>query len=474
MGCYFPLPLRPTPEPPAGRPRRLPAAACRCPTGSAGEPTGARSCWPTSTAGLEPAIARGRVKSLRVMEQVRKTEDLASRAYDQSPVMSYGTYYAKRCWGTVPVEADGSAHFRAPALREIYFQVLDAEGRELQRMTSGVQVMPGERLSCVGCHEPRQTAPPATRRVPLAARRPPRALEPPAWGHDGIVDFPTVVQPVLDQLLRRAATAARDPAGGCDLSGDKTRYFNMAYDNLLGRSRSYRQHDMDTGEMLDGGAGQGQTAGPFLLAAADAHGGESAAVDRLPRQPAARTTSTAEHCEQRRSRWRTGSGSTCGSTPTCPTTAPTPTAGRTRPAGATCGPTRRPGQLSAWFARDFLGVYDRRCADVPRQPGGTTDWEGRFAWINLTRPAAEPGADGPSEPSAGGRGIATPVNGQPPPLLREHRRPRLPDHAPAPSRPAARLALETPEADMPASPAQGAVARWAETVSELNATGSAP
>ena len=91
-------------------------------------------------------IRRGQVKYLRVMEQVRKTEDLRGRAYDQSPVMSYGTYYAKRCWGTVPVEEDGSAHFLAPALREIYFQALDAEGRELQRMTSAVQLMPGERL----------------------------------------------------------------------------------------------------------------------------------------------------------------------------------------------------------------------------------------------------------------------------------------------------------------------------------------
>ncbi len=73
------------------------------------------------------------------MEQVRKTEDIpvtphivdfGPRAYDQSPLMSYGTYYAKRCWGTVPVEDDGSAHFQVPALREVYFQACDAEGRD--------------------------------------------------------------------------------------------------------------------------------------------------------------------------------------------------------------------------------------------------------------------------------------------------------------------------------------------------------
>jgi len=172
------------------------------------------------------------------MEQMRKTRDLAGRAYDQSPVMSYGTYYAKRSWGTVPVEADGSAYFRVPALREIYFQALDAEGRELQRMTSAVQLMPGERLGCVGCHEPRQTTPPAGTPVPLAARRPPVRPTPPPWGNRGVI--------------------GPNPDGGYDLSGDKTRLFNMAYDNLLGRSRSYRQHDMASGEMLPREAARGR------------------------------------------------------------------------------------------------------------------------------------------------------------------------------------------------------------------------
>ena len=116
MGCSFPIPLRPTPVPVA-IPSRVQTAS--------------EDAWGVVMLadvyrGLEPVIQRGRVKSLRVMEQVRKTEDLKSRAFDQSPVMSYGTYYAKRCWSTVPVEADGSAHFRVPAMREIYFQVLDA------------------------------------------------------------------------------------------------------------------------------------------------------------------------------------------------------------------------------------------------------------------------------------------------------------------------------------------------------------
>ncbi|MCF0234230.1 MAG: PD40 domain-containing protein, partial [Thermoguttaceae bacterium] len=80
--------------------------------------------------GLAPFVERGAVKKLRIMEQIRKTEELRDRAFDQSPSMGVATYYAKRCWGEVPVEEDGSANFYAPALREIYFQALDAEGRE--------------------------------------------------------------------------------------------------------------------------------------------------------------------------------------------------------------------------------------------------------------------------------------------------------------------------------------------------------
>ena len=38
--------------------------------------------------------------------------------------------------GTVPVEADGSAYFRAPARKPLYFQAVDAEGRAIQSMRS--------------------------------------------------------------------------------------------------------------------------------------------------------------------------------------------------------------------------------------------------------------------------------------------------------------------------------------------------
>ena len=230
QSCYFPIPLQPK-ETPVRIPDRVEAVP-RVPETTEGNPTGIVMLADVYE-GLEPTIARGRVKSIRVMEQVRKTEDLVSRAFDQSPLMSYGTYYAKRDWGTVAVEEDGSAHFRVPALREIYFQVLDAEGRELQRMTSGLQLMPGERVSCIGCHEGRQSTPRSLSGLPLAAHMPPRDLKPPEWGTDGILDYPSLVQPVLDRHCVECHSGPT-PDGGYDLTGDKTRYFSMSYDICWG------------------------------------------------------------------------------------------------------------------------------------------------------------------------------------------------------------------------------------------------
>ena len=89
---------------------------------------------------------------------------------------------AKHVYGTVPVEPDGSAHFCVPAERPVYFQALDGQFNEVQRMRSYVHLQPGEQLSCIGCHEHRFSAPPTPRqRLPLALRRGPSSIEPPPW-----------------------------------------------------------------------------------------------------------------------------------------------------------------------------------------------------------------------------------------------------------------------------------------------------
>ena len=161
--------------------------------------------------GIAPPVKRGDVKYIRVVEEVRSNlEQLANGAYrhDHEPFMHFyaspvdlvngpsgwPTYVAKAPHGIVPVEEDGSARFYAPAGKVLYFQALDKDFNELQRMRSVVQLQPGERRSCIGCHEHRQMAPPNTHRLKA---RTAQHLDCPPWS-GAAFSFEEVVQPVLD------------------------------------------------------------------------------------------------------------------------------------------------------------------------------------------------------------------------------------------------------------------------------------
>jgi len=93
--------------------------------------------------------------------------------------------------------------------------------------------MPGETQSCIGCHEDAFMAPPSGEAFVKLLRRKPDDIKPPPWG-DGPIDFARHVQPVFDKYCIKCHSGA-DPKKGLDLSGDKTRFFNMAYDSLLNR-----------------------------------------------------------------------------------------------------------------------------------------------------------------------------------------------------------------------------------------------
>jgi hypothetical protein len=172
--------------------------------------------------GLSPAVRRGAARYIRVCQEVRADLlRLPGGEYqkDHEPFMDwyatpvhlvsgpYGwpTYVAKGDLGTAPVEEDGSASFLAPAGKVLYFQLLDENFTELQRMRSVVQLQPGERRGCIGCHESRTAAPPV--RPVAALRRPPSVLEPPPWG-TGPFSYEKVVQPVWDARCVRCHDAA--------------------------------------------------------------------------------------------------------------------------------------------------------------------------------------------------------------------------------------------------------------------------
>ena len=162
LGCYNPLALRPRPRPPVIPPLSPgeefvdvdPVVAGIRPDDS----IQATFVLDDVYEGLQGHVQRGEIKSLQIMELVPKTRPhTGGYAWNISPLVGRGTFYVRRLIGTVPVEEDGSAHFAVPALRDISFNALDAEGRVLQKMGSTTQAMRGEQQGCIGCHEHRGT-----------------------------------------------------------------------------------------------------------------------------------------------------------------------------------------------------------------------------------------------------------------------------------------------------------------------------
>ncbi len=150
-------------------------------------------------------IERGTVKLLRVVALEFRAAGIGSNgnngpaggALISTPVSIQGTWDVKRVLGTTPVHDDGSACFTLPARTPVYFQALDAKGHAVQTMRSWMSLQPSESVSCVGCHENKNSAPPVAR-TSQALLGGPQPLTPPEWGTDGF-GFIRHVQPILDK-----------------------------------------------------------------------------------------------------------------------------------------------------------------------------------------------------------------------------------------------------------------------------------
>jgi len=137
-------------------------------------------------------VPRGTVKRLRLFAY----HFCYWRTGGHASVGAESSWDIKRVLGTVPVEPDGSAYFRIPANTPISLQPLDGKGRALQLMRSWLVGMPGETLSCVGCHESQMDTPPNYGAEAL--RRRPADIQP--WlGPPRPFAFACEVQPVLDK-----------------------------------------------------------------------------------------------------------------------------------------------------------------------------------------------------------------------------------------------------------------------------------
>jgi hypothetical protein len=145
---------------------------------------------------------------------------------------------ARMLLGTVPVEADGSAYFRAPAKKPLYFQAVDENGRAVQSMRSVTYLQPGERQGCVGCHEPRGTTPINGQGL-LALQRPPSKIHP---GPDGTRPFSytRLFQPILDKhCIQCHDGEAGDLKSKLVLTGEPAGTFSKSYESLRKYVRWY-------------------------------------------------------------------------------------------------------------------------------------------------------------------------------------------------------------------------------------------
>jgi len=147
-------------------------------------------------------IQRGTIKKLRVVEVKYRAYSLKgpfSRGSAVTSAIGYNTVWdVKNILGEVDVMEDGSASFYVPARVPFYLQALDENGDMVQTMRSWATLMPGEKFSCIGCHEDKNSAPPNKNKRPIAMTLPPQRLKPVTTYTNGF-SFVKEVQPILDK-----------------------------------------------------------------------------------------------------------------------------------------------------------------------------------------------------------------------------------------------------------------------------------
>jgi hypothetical protein len=173
-------------------------------------------------------IPRGAIKELRIVQIFPKTTNVAN----DPPIGMAREENARAILGTVPVEPDGSARFLVPAGKPVLFQALDKDGFAYQTMRTVTYLQPGERVSCVGCHEHRMSAPRRPNTELMALRRSPSPIDPGDLGGRPF-SYVEVVQPILDKHCAGCHNP-KQPDGGFDLTGTPEGNFTKSYVALMG------------------------------------------------------------------------------------------------------------------------------------------------------------------------------------------------------------------------------------------------
>jgi len=152
-------------------------------------------------------VPRGTVTTLRVVALEYRAAGVGSNgnagpgggALVSTPVaVGNGSWDPKIILGDATVHDDGSALFRVPARTPLYYQLLDEKGRMVQTMRSWTALQPGENVSCVGCHEHRNSTPIAELPITAALRAGEENLKP-FYGKPRGFSFLREIQPILDR-----------------------------------------------------------------------------------------------------------------------------------------------------------------------------------------------------------------------------------------------------------------------------------
>ena len=219
---------------------------------------------------LVPMDRDRKIVELRVFELLPKWPDWTAN----SPRLGHANAEGARLLlGTVPVAEDGSAYFRVPADKPVYFQAIDSEGKAVQTMRSSVYLQSGERRSCVGCHEPLHATPDSF--------MPARELLKLAEGPDGTkpLSYARLVQPIFDQRCASChdGESASDK-GKTDLRGIPRDDFSVSYQSLRPYLRWYEWGDNSIQQTttLPGRCGADES--PLTAILADENHGERIAL----------------------------------------------------------------------------------------------------------------------------------------------------------------------------------------------------
>ena len=182
--CTAPIPLCSRPTPPAIPSMVDPSAA----SDSNESPTGVLFIQDVHV-GLSD-VAPGTIRAIRINQIIGQPTNIKlNPGFAVNEVI-------KKILGTVPVNDDGSVCFTVPAGQPLQLQALDENGMAVMTMRSVIYSQPGETQSCIGCHEPKGTAPSSHQ---LSVARQPVEITPPGPQYEGGFSFVRTVQPVLDR-----------------------------------------------------------------------------------------------------------------------------------------------------------------------------------------------------------------------------------------------------------------------------------